>query len=575
MGVPGDMNLELLDYVKEVPGLNWVGNANELNAAYAADGYARVKGCPGVLVTTMGVGELSAINGLAGSYTEQVKIIHIVGTTSRAMQEKHLMIHHCLGPNPDHRVYEKMSAHVRCTHAWLDDEKTAVDEIDRVIRQCWIDSLPAYIFVPMDMVRVPVPVTALDTAVDVSYPSDISNEDAVVQKIKETILNSTRPILLVDCLVARHEATKQARRLFELLDIPTFTTPMGKTIIDESHPRFCGVYNGTVSYPGIKDEVEGSDCVLNLGPLLSDSNTGGHSREIDSGSVILVEPSSATVFGKKYTNVYLRPLLSKLLLAFKDVDFPRRPNPKFPPEPQPLDMTTATPEIIKQNYVWKRLGRFSRPGDILVVDCGTAQFGMSEATFSSGSTYVTQLYFGSIGYSVPSCLGVGLAQREMTKRAEAEANDGNASPPSPSSGGRLILIVGDGSLQLTVQEMGSIIKHGLNPIIFLINNDGYTIERAIHGPQESYNDITTWDHTHMLQFFGANDGDKRTTQVRSKAEMEAVLEESSAPQKRGQDTLRLIEVFMDRMDVPWRLKRQIDLIMERAKAAAAATTTKK
>lgn len=110
---------------------------------------------------------------------------------------------------------------------------------------------------------------------------------------------------------------------------------------------------------------------------------------------------------------------------------------------------------------------------------------------------------------------------------------------------------------------------------FLINNDGYTIERAIHGPQESYNDITTWDHTHMLQFFGANDGDKRTTQVRSKAEMEAVLEESPAPQKRGQDTLRLIEVFMDRMDVPWRLKRQIDLIMERAKAAAAATTTKK
>lgn len=207
------------------------------------------------------------------------------------------------------------------------------------------------------------------------------------------------------------------------------------------------------------------------------------------------------MFGKKYTNVYLRPreffpspflfvfesphdfviqkvgftlifcgswttVLSKLLLAFKDVDFPRRPNPKFPPEPQPLDMTTATPEIIKQNYVWKRLGRFSRPGDILVVDCGTAQFGMSEATFSSGSTYVTQLYFGSIGYSVPSCLGVGLAQREMTKRAEAEANDGNASPPSPSSGGRLILIVGDGSLQLTVQEMGSIIKHGLNPIMY-------------------------------------------------------------------------------------------------------------
>lgn len=165
----------------------------------------------------------------------------------------------------------------------------------RVIRQCWIDSLPAYIFVPMDMVRIPVPVARLDTPVDISYPSNISTEETVLQKIKEAILKAVKPVLLVDCLVARHEATKEARELCALLDIPSFTTPMGKSIINEAHPRFCGVYNGTVSYTGIKDEIEGSDCVLNLGPLLSDSNTGGHTREIDSKHVILVEPASTTV----------------------------------------------------------------------------------------------------------------------------------------------------------------------------------------------------------------------------------------------------------------------------------------
>lgn len=52
----------------------------------------------------MGVGELSALNGIAGAYTEQVKVIHIVGTTSLAAQESRAMIHHCLGPSPDHRV---------------------------------------------------------------------------------------------------------------------------------------------------------------------------------------------------------------------------------------------------------------------------------------------------------------------------------------------------------------------------------------------------------------------------------------------------------------------------------------
>ena len=52
----------------------------------------------------MGVGELSALNGVAGAYTEQVKIIHIVGTTSTVAQKLRMMIHHSLGPNPDHRV---------------------------------------------------------------------------------------------------------------------------------------------------------------------------------------------------------------------------------------------------------------------------------------------------------------------------------------------------------------------------------------------------------------------------------------------------------------------------------------
>ncbi|KAI8713865.1 Pyruvate decarboxylase [Fusarium sp. LHS14.1] len=136
MGVPGDMNLELLDYIKKVPGLRWVGNTNELNAAYAADGYARVKDCPGAITTTMGVGEMSALNGVAGAYTEQVKVIHVVGTTPTEAQKNRVMIHHCLGSNPDHRVFDTISSHVRCAHAWIDDADTATAEIDRVIREC-------------------------------------------------------------------------------------------------------------------------------------------------------------------------------------------------------------------------------------------------------------------------------------------------------------------------------------------------------------------------------------------------------------------------------------------------------
>lgn len=95
-GLPGDFNLSLLDKIYEVDGMKWAGNANELNAAYAADGYSRVKGLA-CLVTTFGVGELSALNGVAGLYAEHVGMLHVVGVPSILSQAKQLLLHHTLG----------------------------------------------------------------------------------------------------------------------------------------------------------------------------------------------------------------------------------------------------------------------------------------------------------------------------------------------------------------------------------------------------------------------------------------------------------------------------------------------
>lgn len=75
-GVPGDYNLAFLDDVIAHENVEWIGNCNELNAAYAADGYARIKGIA-ALITTFGVGELSAINGIAGSYAENVLLENV------------------------------------------------------------------------------------------------------------------------------------------------------------------------------------------------------------------------------------------------------------------------------------------------------------------------------------------------------------------------------------------------------------------------------------------------------------------------------------------------------------------
>lgn len=77
-GCPGDFNFGLCDLIDDAKDLRWAGNTNELNAGYAADAYARIHGF-GALLTTYGVGELSAINSIAGAYAERVPLLHMAG----------------------------------------------------------------------------------------------------------------------------------------------------------------------------------------------------------------------------------------------------------------------------------------------------------------------------------------------------------------------------------------------------------------------------------------------------------------------------------------------------------------
>ena len=116
-GVPGDYNLQFLDHVIDSPDICWVGCANELNASYAADGYARCKGFA-ALLTTFGVGELSAMNGIAGSYAEHVPVLHIVGAPGMASQQRGELLHHTLGDG-EFRHFYHMSEPITVAQAIL------------------------------------------------------------------------------------------------------------------------------------------------------------------------------------------------------------------------------------------------------------------------------------------------------------------------------------------------------------------------------------------------------------------------------------------------------------------------
>ncbi|KUJ14027.1 pyruvate decarboxylase, partial [Mollisia scopiformis] len=529
MGLPGDMNLELLHYMKDTD-LRWVGNSNELNAAYAADGYSRISGGPGVLLTTMAVGELSAMNGIAGSYAENVKIIHVVAATGKMAQESKVVMHHTLGSSPNHRIFEKMSAPVRVAHCYLDDEKIAAQEIDRAIHECHIQSRPVYIYVPVDMVHKSISSATLEQPLLSSRPESPEStkfQDSALDAVSSAIYESKNPVLLVDSHVIQFGAKDIVRELADNLQFPVFCPFMGKSIIDEKKTYFYGTYNGKFSYPGIQKAVEeDSDLVIHLGPLPTDMNTGGYTARVDPKKLVSVEETKVIVKGDVFEIVYLKSFITSLLSSLNATKLPK-PHPlTISPPPEPEDATSTE---ITQSYLWPRLGTFLRDDDVLFADGGTTHFGLQDATLPD-ITYVMQNHWASIGYATPASFGGALALQDIGVGGKGR--------------GRVVLITGEGALQLSVQEVGSMVREGLDVIMFLLLD-------FTQADRVGYHDIATWDHRHMLSFFGVPDGEKRTHQVRTKEELETVL---GLPEMITPKGNQVIEIYVDKMDFPWRLK---------------------
>src|ERR1700735_3204167 len=124
-GVPGDFSFPVNDAICLSKEMRWIGCSNELNAAYAADGYARVRGV-GAVCTTYGVGELSAINGIAGSYAEHLPVFHLVGTPNMGTQAARAIMHHTLG-NGEYGLFQKMSEPVVCAMAVMTPQNVAME----------------------------------------------------------------------------------------------------------------------------------------------------------------------------------------------------------------------------------------------------------------------------------------------------------------------------------------------------------------------------------------------------------------------------------------------------------------
>lgn len=196
------------------------------------------------IVTTFGVGELSAINALAGAYSEYVPVVHIVGTPSTISQRSEMLLHHTLG-NGNFDVFADMSRNVSCATAKLNDPYDAATLIDHAIRECWVQSRPVYITLPTDIVQKKIEGERLKTPIDLKLPpNDPEKEDYVVDVILKYLHAAKNPIILVDACAQRHKVLDEVHELIEKSQLPTFVAPMGKGAVNETLPNYGGVYAG-------------------------------------------------------------------------------------------------------------------------------------------------------------------------------------------------------------------------------------------------------------------------------------------------------------------------------------------
>lgn len=500
-GVPGDYAFPFDDAIEKCDRLEWIACSNELNAAYAADGYARVYGAS-ILSTTYGVGELSALNGVMGSKSQRLPVFFIVGSPSTQIQRQGLVTHHTLGDGVFNN-FQSISASACCVSTNLTPDNV-IDEMERIIREALRSSAPAYIIVPMDLALMPVigtPIKGAPLAAVKRTKSDPASLEAAINFVMSKVDRAKSIVALPSNLIASYGLTKQFTEFLDKSNIAYATPPMGKGVVTETHPNYLGVYCGVTSSPkGLNTLVESADLVIDIGGLIpEDINTGNWTNNLSPEKTIVLGDHFVKLGGTIFTGVALEDVLAGITQRIKPVAkvlAAEKPS-KFPMVGAPTDATCSA------NF-YPRLQSMLRSGDVLVSETGTCMLYMTPMLLPEGVGFQAQALWGSIGWATPAAEGICMANQT----------------------GRTIVVTGDGSHQLTANEIGTMGRYGIKPIIFVLNNALYGVEIVVSDSGWKYDDLAKWNYSKLPAALGCDDW--FCAKVTTVAELDAAIEKANA-----------------------------------------------
>ncbi|KAL8113091.1 hypothetical protein AgCh_020420 [Apium graveolens] len=489
--VPGDFNLTLLDHLINEPELNLVGCCNELNAGYAADGYARAKGV-GACVVTFTVGGLSVLNAIAGAYSENLPVICIVGGPNSNDYGTSRVLHHTIGL-PDFSQELRCFQTVTCAQAVVNNLEDAHELIDTAISTALKESKPVYISISCNLPGLPHPTFSIDPVPYYLAPK-VSNQlglEAAVEATAELLNKAVKPVIVGGPKLRVGKAQKAFEEFANASGYPIAIMPSAKGLVPEHHPHFIGTYWGAVSTSFVGEIVESADAYVFVGPIFNDYSSVGYSLLIKKEKAIIVHPNRVTIgngpsLGWVFMADFLTALAKKLKKNSAAMDNYRRIY-----VPPGIALKRENCEPLRVNILFKHIQAMLSGDTAVIAETGDSWFNCQKLSLPENCGYEFQMQYGSIGWSVGATLGYAQAAKDK----------------------RVIAFIGDGSFQVTAQDISTMIRCGQRTIIFLINNGGYTIEVEIHdGP---YNVIKNWNYTGLVDAIHNGEGKCWTVKVSS------------------------------------------------------------
>jgi pyruvate decarboxylase len=529
--VAGDYNLGLLDELLQNESLKQVYCTNELNCGFAAEGYARARGVSAAVVT-FGVGALSAFNALAGAYAENLAVVLVSGAPNTNDVNSGNVVHHTLG-NTDYSYQFEIAKKLTCAAVVINSASNAPKLIDFAIWEGLRQQKPVYIEIPCNMASVKC---AAPSSVSLTRHGNVTDAETLVAAVEAAnvfLQKSQRPILLVGPLVRAACAESDVVKLAEALGCGVAVMAAAKSFFPENHPQFVGVYWGKISSPGTQALFDSSDGVICVGTLFNDYSTVGWTAVPEGPNVLFAEKDCVRLAGLNFNQIQLSAFLSALSEKVDKKPATATEYQRNKPRVEEEQPANANSKLTRSEMV-RQMRPLITSNTTLFAETGDSWFNSMEFHLPAGAKFEVEMMWGHIGWSVPASFGYALG--EPTRR--------------------IIGLIGDGSFQVTAQEVAQMIRYQLPVIIILSNNNGYAIEAKIHkGP---YNEVKNWDYSGLIEVFNAGKGHGRGMKATNGLELSQAIE-SALSNLKGPT---LIECILDREDCTQSLTSWGKLITE-------------